>query len=398
MINNKNNMSINLYYMYSFLSAFILTRGVFLLYLASSGLNMFQISLYQSIYFISSAIFEVPTGYIGDKTGKKKSIIIGLWILAFHSFFMYINNNFYIFLLLGALEGLAYSFVSGSDSALLYEILEKNNNENNYLKINNNILSIRSIVTGISLVLGSILIKYSWGFLYILTGSIFILSTLPLIFVDEAKSEVNINHKKTLIIEDVFNSILYKPVLVFISFVLFSSMYDGLFMCYYNFNQIILPEYGLQIKYIGVFFASLYFINSIAYIFVNSLVKFLNSKQVFIIFIYVESLLFLIKVFVSNLPFVIISSILICFCSEIIFSISDSIIQKYISSNYRATFLSIVSLIRSFTSSLMFLLLGYLFEIKSFEFVYLVISVFLFTTISLCLTVFVFVFKKHITD
>lgn len=164
----ERNKSLNLYCLYLFVSSFVMTRGVFLLYLASIGLNILQLAIYQSIYSVSTAILEIPTGLLGDKIGKKKSVMIGTLLLAIHAALMYWNELIFIFLLLGFLEAFAYSFISGSDSALLYEILEHSNLEHNYLRINSIIMSVRSAITGLALVLGAFLAEISWGYVYLI--------------------------------------------------------------------------------------------------------------------------------------------------------------------------------------------------------------------------------------
>lgn len=80
----KDNTQIQNYVTYAFISSLILTRGVFLIYLASVGLSVFEISIYQSVFFISTSILEVPTGYIGDKIGQKNSVLIGTVFLGVH--------------------------------------------------------------------------------------------------------------------------------------------------------------------------------------------------------------------------------------------------------------------------------------------------------------------------
>lgn len=397
MLKKINNKQINLYCSYAFVSSFIMSRGVFLLYLASVGLSVFQIAIYQSIYSVSTTILELPTGYIGDKIGKKKSVIIGTILLAIHAYAMFLNRVIIIFWLLSFFEALAYSFISGSDSALLYEILKHYKIENNYIKINNTILFGQSIITGFSLIIGSFLAEISWVYVYIVTAIVFILASVLLIFVKEV-NVLSDNTDNSGLYKVLEKNILYPIRSAFFLFIIFFSACDGLFMCFYNFNQIILPKYNMQTKFIGIFFATLYFINSIAYLLVNKLIKTFNRKQILIFSLLLECFLFFILSFSSNLIFVVIVSILICFCPEIIFSISDSIIQQYIASEYRATFLSIVSLIRSMVSSIIYFIMGYLFDLLDFKVVFIVISLILFSSITLGMLTWSLFYRKRILE
>lgn len=396
MITTKHNIQIKTYSAYAYISSFILTRGVFLIYLASVGLSVFEISIYQSTYFISTSILEIPTGYIGDKIGKKKSILIGTILLGFHALLMYINKLFFVFLILSIIEALAYSFISGSEGALLYEILKDLKLEEHYLEINNKILSGRSISTGISLILGSYLADFSWAYVYIPVAFIFFISSIPLLILKESNISFNKCNNNSNIINKLKKELLYPTVTAFVIFILFSSGLDGLFVCFYNFNQIILPKFNMPIKYIGIFFSMLYFINSFAYILVNKLITLLNRKHIFIIFVYLQSIFFIIMSSNSNLVIIVIISALICFSSEIIFSVSDSIIQQYISSDHRATILSGVSLIRSLISSILYIILGYSFNTIQLKTTFIFIGLLIFSGISVGVIVWLTIFKKTI--
>lgn len=74
-----------------------------------------------SMIFISSSIFEIPTGLISDKLGRKKTAIAGTFFYMI-AMILYMLGFNYITLLFGALfEGVGRSFYSGNNDALLYE-------------------------------------------------------------------------------------------------------------------------------------------------------------------------------------------------------------------------------------------------------------------------------------
>ena len=47
----------------------------------AKGLSIVQVSMYSVVYNICTAVSEVPTGYIGDRIGRKNSIITGTILL-----------------------------------------------------------------------------------------------------------------------------------------------------------------------------------------------------------------------------------------------------------------------------------------------------------------------------
>ena len=52
-------------------------RGIWVIYLLSIGFNMFEVSILQAILNITMFLTEIPTGYISDKLGRKKGLLLG---------------------------------------------------------------------------------------------------------------------------------------------------------------------------------------------------------------------------------------------------------------------------------------------------------------------------------
>lgn len=87
------------------------------------GLSLGQIMLLQSFLLGFTLLFEIPTGIIGDRIGKKWSVLcgIGCALLAWIPWLM--AENIWMFGVAFALLGVSQAFISGSDQALLYELL-----------------------------------------------------------------------------------------------------------------------------------------------------------------------------------------------------------------------------------------------------------------------------------
>jgi len=85
-----------------------------------------------SIAYISSALFEVPTGVISDLLGRKKTLLMGA-LCAVICMVFYASGNSYFDLLLGAIfQGLSRAFYSGNNDALLHDTLKQLRKENKY--------------------------------------------------------------------------------------------------------------------------------------------------------------------------------------------------------------------------------------------------------------------------
>ena len=68
--------------LYKLFSSLIFTRGIFLLFLLQEkNMTFLEVATYQAIFFVSTTLFEIPTGVIGDKFGKVNSLLIGSILL-----------------------------------------------------------------------------------------------------------------------------------------------------------------------------------------------------------------------------------------------------------------------------------------------------------------------------
>ena len=132
------NRDIYKYYLYSALSNFLFFLPIIYIFFKNSGLTFTQIFLTEAIFSIAVVLFEVPTGALADYIGRKKSVLVGIlmWILSCFVFF--IGHGFIAFSIANVFCALGVAFMSGADMALFYEILRKQNKENDYTNINKN--------------------------------------------------------------------------------------------------------------------------------------------------------------------------------------------------------------------------------------------------------------------
>ena len=373
----KNSAKNKIYYsLYAFISSFALTRGIFLLYLAYRGLSASEIAVYSIMLNAMTALCEVPTGILGDKIGTRNSVMSGCILLALHAVIMANTRNHIILIVMGGMEGIAYTFVSGSDSALLYEILEERDEQKDYLSINSKLLALQSVTMGIMIFAGGVLARYSWELVYYIQASAMFTAMLMLskitnqrnphpptnadpITNPHAAGNEGYRQKSA----DRWKSFIkYNPRIVFVIFVLGFSICDGVFCGYYNMNQLVFSKVGISIAVIGTFFSASYFINSAAYILVDFILRKINRKQIFIYGLLVQSVILFILVFVTDKGVFLVISIIACFIPEIIFAVADSIVQDYIISEYRATMLSIVSMVRTGVTAICYGGMGVMFD------------------------------------
>ena len=139
----------------------MLTMPVVFLFYKENGLGTKELFILRAVYSAAIVILEVPSGYIGDFWGRRNSMIIGS-ILGTAGFGIYcFAGGFYGFLAAELILGTGQSFISGSDSALLYDSLLSEKRENEYLRAEGRLISIGNYAEAIAAPIGVMLAGFS---------------------------------------------------------------------------------------------------------------------------------------------------------------------------------------------------------------------------------------------
>ena len=113
---------------------FMLTMPIIMLFYKDMGLSHEQSFQLKAIYSISIVIFEVPSGYLADILGRRITLILGAILGTLGFLFYSIGGGFWMFLAAEVTLGIGQSFVSGADSALLFDSLKSDGRSHHYLK------------------------------------------------------------------------------------------------------------------------------------------------------------------------------------------------------------------------------------------------------------------------
>src|SRR6267143_5175530 len=103
---------------------FILWVPIWVVFLQRKGLGLTQIGLLEGFAWVLTAALEVPSSAIADRFGRKASIAIGAFLYSVAMFLILAEALSPAFLLGYALWNSSTAFVSGADSALLYDSLK----------------------------------------------------------------------------------------------------------------------------------------------------------------------------------------------------------------------------------------------------------------------------------
>lgn len=116
--------NVKTYYMYSTFAELLILGPILVLFLIAKGLSFTEIMLLQSISAVAVVLFEVPTGAVADKIGRKESLLLGAFLWAVSLGIYVMGTSFPMFMLAEVIFSLGATFKSGADNALIYDSLK----------------------------------------------------------------------------------------------------------------------------------------------------------------------------------------------------------------------------------------------------------------------------------
>ena len=122
-----------------------------------NGLDMQQIMVLQAIYSVSIIALEIPSGYFADVIGRRRTLILGVIMGTIGMGLYSISYGFMGFLIAELVLGFGQSFISGADSALLYDSLLDNRKEKDYIKYEGRMVSVGNVAEAAAGIAGGLL-------------------------------------------------------------------------------------------------------------------------------------------------------------------------------------------------------------------------------------------------
>ena len=154
------------YYLYKSTKAVEFYRPIMYLFFLAQGLNFVQIAILEVLYNLTTLIGEVPTGYIGDRVGRRNSLLIGTVLIAVTLLGIGLAESFPALAVLYVCWSAGYNFRSGSEDAWLYDTLTDDLSEGEFAHVRGRGESVSLAVgTGAAIIggyLGSIDLSYPW--------------------------------------------------------------------------------------------------------------------------------------------------------------------------------------------------------------------------------------------
>jgi MFS family permease len=173
------------YYIYKATKAVEFYRPIMYLFFLAQGLTFTQIAVLETIYNLTTLLGEVPTGYVGDRVGRRNSLLIGTVMISLTLCGIGLANSFAALAVLYVCWSAGYNFRSGSEDAWLYDTLTDDLSEDEFARVRGRgesaSLAVGACAAVVGGYLGSIDLSYPWFVAAGVTG----LGTVVLLTLDE---------------------------------------------------------------------------------------------------------------------------------------------------------------------------------------------------------------------
>ncbi|HIH58853.1 MAG: Major facilitator superfamily MFS_1 [archaeon GW2011_AR17] len=335
------------------------------IFLQGKSLSLAQIGILLGIVSLTNFFFEIPTGVIADKYGRKFSALLGFTVSYLSFFLMIFTSSYSVLMLLFFFHGVGFTFISGAYDGWIYEYLKSHKKE----KYMHNFYSRRLSFSYLGFVVSALLAGYFVSFLDLYWLIVFdtAFGLLFILFLLQVPDPPLLKKKKSMSFKTFFETIKTGFFLIKnnrnLSLLVLASIF---FSFTFGANELLYQpayvELGTPLSYLG-YIAS---IGAVLLFVIPNLLLQSNKKyprKTMIIFSFLDFILVCSLFFVSNYFLFAFLLILSSLCSSIVLPTSDSLFQHSSKTEVRATAMSIYNMLLSVVFFIVFISFGALADI-----------------------------------
>jgi MFS family permease len=338
------------------------------LFYKENGLGVRDLFIIQSIYSITIALIEIPSGYVADVLGRKKSMIIGTFF-GFLGMIIYATSYGFDGFLFAALSlGVGQSFISGSDTALMYDSLFQLNRSKDFIKFEGRTISMGNFAEAVAGFIGAYFLTQSTYRIpfYYQIGIAFIGFVIALSLVEPASQKIKDGKAKPWKnIKLILRYSLFENATLRL-YILYSAIMGTATLTIAWFAQPLLDALSIEGKYNGIIFGVLNLAVAFTAYYAHYIEQKIKTKIILISVLILISGSYLILS--QHLAFWSLGVLLLFY---LVRGIATPILRDYQNrhtpSEMRATVMSIRSFIIRVLFAILSPIIGYLAEIYSLE-------------------------------
>lgn len=178
---------LGLLYISNFLFNASIAGAAWVLLLVSDGYSLIQVGFAETVFHIVSLMAEIPSGMFADVFGRKKSLVLSCIMTMCSAVVRGFIPGFAAVCVSVGFSALSYNFISGSDSAIAYDSLLEEGQENRYDKYISNQTMIYRISNGLATLFAGAAVIMGNRNAHILSIGISVVNLICLLFLRENK-------------------------------------------------------------------------------------------------------------------------------------------------------------------------------------------------------------------
>ena len=351
-------------YLYTFFISLSFFTPVIVLFWQDNGLSLTKIMLLQSIFSIAVVVLEIPTGYFADVFTRKRALVIASFSVFFSMLVYGFSSNFYQFLIAEILWAVGMSFISGTDSAFIYDTLKDIKREKEYKKIQGNVFYYGFIAMALAHISGGFIGKVNFRYTFFVTLP-FLFLMIILSFTLKEPERHKLIFKKGYLSELLkiikFSIIKNKKIRWLIIYSAVIVGFNGAVLWFY---QPYMKLTGLDIVHFGFVFAAFQIVAAVSSKYAYNIETRLGRKHSLIMLVILIGISYLLMghfVYLFSFSFAFIQQFVRGFYKPVI----TDYINNLISSDIRATVLSAHNLMGKLFYALIIPFIGYIADVYS---------------------------------
>lgn len=370
---------------FGFFGSLFFERSLWMIYLHGKGFTISEISFFQIGLNVSMFIFEIPSGFISDRFGRKSAMLLGsAFTIIYFMGMLFANSAFSIFLFF-VIYGFGIALLSGTEQSLIYDELLYKRRKKLYHQIiaRYNFISISALA--FSSFLGGVIAEYNnWDLIFYLGIVSQTIAIVILYFVTDFYKRNLIDETNKVSIFDILKNTPRNIYALIIPLAVFQGVFSSIVLYY----QAVLKDNGFSLLLISGIYSISFLFSAFSSILSSAIAGFIGEKRS--ILWSSNILLFsLCASFIFGGIWIVLAFIVILICYEIIDTSLGVLLNHSISSNERGTILSTVNTLCSFTMLLSFGIIGLLSNYLNFSKIIFIYGI-------LCMLIFIITFLLKI--
>ncbi|KAB1192188.1 MFS transporter [Haloferax sp. MBLA0076] len=241
------------YYAYRITGATGFYLPVSIVYLQHQGFDLAFIGVTQAAFLFGMVVAEIPSGYLGDRIGRRASLAVGNTLRASAMVGLVVASSPIAYLVVKVVWAFGWAFRSGTQNAWLYELLKRHFDESEYARIEGRGSTGLLVTSAVTAIAGGVLYGVDPSLPFVVNAGLAaagipILYTLPAVGGDAEESVFTVREAIRMLRVQA-----KRPAVRWM--VAYAALFNGLFGMTRTFEQPALDTLGVSVAGLGVLYA-----------------------------------------------------------------------------------------------------------------------------------------------